>query len=252
MQKVNISAVVLTKNEQFNIGSCLKSLSFSNEIIVIDDNSRDKTSEIAEEFGAKIYKREMNADYASQRNFALGKARGKWVLFVDADERVTPSLRSEIMQVVNNPLGHYSGFYIKRRDNLWGKDLKYGETGTIKLLRLARKGRGKWIRKVHEVWKISGPTRVLKAPLRHYPHPTLSEFIAHINIMSTIDIEAKRQEGKHSSLIKIVFWPLAKFIWNWKYKLGFLDGNEGFVVALMMSFHSFLSWSKLWVEEKHS
>lgn len=246
---MKLSVVVLTKNEEKNINRCLKSLSFADEIIVIDDNSTDNTLEIVRKSGSTIYKRSLAGDFAAQRNYGLAKAKGEWVLFIDADEMVTPPLKSEIVRITNDAGVSDFGFYIKRLDYLWGKDLKHGETGSVKLLRLAKKGHGKWIRKVHEVWNVSGATKVLKSPLGHYPHQTLREFIGDINMMTSLDVEAKRQEGKHSSLTKIVFWPPAKFLFNWKYRLGFLDGTQGFVLALMMSFHSFLSWSKLWINE---
>ncbi len=247
-----ISAVVLTKDEEGNIEECLKSLSFCEEIVVVDDYSSDKTVEKCQMSKVKcqIYRRRLNGDFAAQRNFALKKAKHKWVLFIDADERVTPELRSEIIQLINNPMIRYSGYYLKRKDYMWGRELRYGETGTAGLLRLAEKKAGSWKRKIHEYWDIERPTYNLKNPLLHYPHPKLSDFIESINWMSSLHAEANLDEGKHSSVIKILFWPLGKFINNYLKKLGFLDGVQGFIIALMMSFHSFLAWSKLWLTQK--
>jgi hypothetical protein len=115
---------------------------------------------------------------------------------------------------------------------------------------LARKDAGKWKRKVHEYWEVRGPIGSLKNPLRHYPHPTLREFIADINWQSSLHAEANLKEGKKANVVKIVLYPLAHFVRNWKFRLGFLDGMEGFVVALVMSFHSFLAWSKLWIRQR--
>ncbi len=243
---MNLSAVILTKNEKSNIKECIDCLDFCDEVIIIDDNSSDKTTGLAEKSGAKVYKRKLGNNFAAQRNFGLNKAQGKWVLFIDADERVTEDLRNEIVQMTNDHLVNFLGFYLKRVDYLWGKRLKHGETGNIKLLRLARRRVGKWRRRVHEVWDVAGRTRELKNPLIHYPHPTLADFIVSVNSMSSLHAKANLEEGKKSSLLKIFIWPSGHFVYNFILRLGFLDGIQGFVVALVMSLHSYLAWSKLW------
>lgn len=251
MDKQNkISAVVLAKNEQDNIYRCINSLKFCNEIIVVDDNSTDLTRQIAEENGAKIYVHALNDDFAAQRNFALDKVLNKWILFVDADEIVSPELAEEIKSAILSK--DTVGYYIKRVDYFKGKRMNFGETGSKYLLRLARHGAGKWSRKVHEKWKVSGLTLKLKHPLFHYPHPTIKSFIDEIELYSNLHAIANNSERKKSNLIKIVFIPLFKFIDNWIIKGGFLDGNRGIVFALMMSFHSYLSWSKLWLLQRKS
>jgi len=243
---MNLSAVILTKNEEKNIADCIKCLDFCDEIIIVDDNSSDETPKLARELGATIYKRKLRKNFAAQRNYGLEKARGEWILFIDADERVSDKLKNEIMQTINNSSIDYSGFYFKRMDYMWGKKLKHGETGNIRLLRLARRNAGSWQRLVHEVWKIDGRTGEFKNPLVHYPHPTLSEFIKSVDMMSTLHAKANLKEGKKSSLSKILIWPLGHFVYNFIFRLGFLDGLQGFMVALIMSFHSYLAWSKLW------
>jgi len=249
---MSLSAVVITGNEEDNLKECLASLGFCDEVIVVDDNSTDRSVQIAREFGAKVFERALNADFAAQRNFALSLSKGEWVLFVDADERVSESLASEISKIKNTalPAGRqkprFSGYYIKRQDNIWGKWLRHGEFGSIKLLRLARAGSGKWQRRIHEEWKITGNVGQLKNCLLHYPHRTLREFISDVNWMSSLHAEENFKEGKRSNVLKIHFWPKVKFFNNWVLRLGLLDGTAGFIAALMMSFHSFLAWSKLW------
>ena len=243
---MNLSAVVLTRNEEDNIKECIDCLDFCDEVVIIDDNSSDKTVILAEKLGAKIYSRKLGTNFAAQRNFGLNKAQGKWVMFVDADERVTENLRNEIIQIINDPLVNYLGFYIKRADYMWGRKLTYGETANVKLLRLARRKAGKWTRRVHEVWEVRGRTHDLINPLKHYPHPTLADFLVSVNNMSSLHAKANLEEGKRSSLTKIIILPIGKFILNYIFKMGFLDGIQGFIVALVMSFHSYLAWSKLW------
>jgi len=243
---MNLSVIILTKNEEENIAQCIKTVKFADEIIVVDDNSEDKTAELARKMGARVYSRELKNDFAAQRNFGLRKASGKWVLFLDADERVSKELRDEMVQITKDQSVNYLGFYLKRIDFIWGRQLKHGEIGDIRLLRLARRKAGKWRRRVHEYWDVVGRTGNLENPLRHSPHPTLREFIRSINWMSDLHAQANLEEGKRSSLVKIVVWPSGKFFSNYLFRLGFLDGMPGLVFALMMSFHSFLAWSKLW------
>ena len=247
---MNISAIILTKNEGKNLGECIRALTFCEEIIVIDDYSSDKTVEIARGLGAKVFQRSLDGNFAAQRNFGLEKATNKWVLFIDSDERVSHELKEEIEKEVPAPNNSHLGYFLKRDDYFFGKKLKFGETASVSLLRLARKSAGKWMRSVHEVWEVQGRTKTLKNPLEHYPHQSLREFINDINFHSGLHAEANHQEGKHSSLVKILFWPKLHFFKNYFLKLGFLDGTEGFVLALMMSLHSFLAWSKLWIDER--
>lgn len=242
---MTLSVIILTKNEERNIADCMQSVRFADEIVVVDDNSEDSTVEIARKAGAKIYSRELKDDFASQRNYGLRKASGKWVLFLDADERVSEKLRREIVQTIKDPVSEM-GFYLKRVDFMWGRQLKHGETGEIELLRLARRTAGKWKRPVHEYWQVIGRTGRLQNPLLHSPHPTLREFIKSLNWMSSLHAQANLEEGKRSSLVKIIIWPGGKFVYNYLLRLGFLDGIQGLVFALMMSFHSFLAWAKLW------
>ena len=243
-----ISAVVLAKNEEGNIKSCLKSLNFCGEVIVIDDNSEDKTVKIARKFEAKVFSRNLDGDFAKQRNFGLKKAKGEWVLFIDADERVNKDLAKEIKKVVKE--GDFDGFYVKRRDIFLGRELKRGETASVKLLRLGRGKKGKWIRKVHETWDMSGKIGVLKESLDHNSHPTLDGFVKELNWMSTLHAQENQREEKYSMITKTVSLPIAKFFNNFFIKLGIFDGTHGFVFAVCMSFHSFLAWSKLWLIQK--
>jgi glycosyltransferase involved in cell wall biosynthesis len=240
-----ISAVVLAKNEEKNIKACLKSLDWCEEAVVIDDFSQDKTAQIAQKMGAKVFKRHLNKDFASQRNFGLEKAKGNWVLFVDADERVTDKLAKEINRAIKD--SQISGFYLKRSDFFGGRKLRYGETAQVRLLRLGRRGAGKWQRCVHETWEIKGTKGQLKETLLHYPHQTISQFLKEINFYSTLNAQAFLKQGKRAGLIQILAYPLAKFIQNYFIRFGFLDKTPGMVVALMMSFHSFLTRAKLYL-----
>jgi glycosyltransferase involved in cell wall biosynthesis len=242
-----ISAVILTKNEEKNIKKCLDNLSWCDEIVVIDDASQDKTVEIAKKMGAKVFHHPLNRNFSEQRNFGLDKAKGDWVLFIDADERVSSALWYEIMAITNDPISVYSGYYLKRKDVMWGKEFMYGETGKISLLRLAKKQTGRWEGYVHEVWRVKGKTAILQNPLMHYPHQTVKDFLSEINYYSDLRAQELYKQKVKVSWWTIIFYPKIKFIVNYFFRVGFLDGLPGLVFALMMSLHSFLVRGKLWL-----
>lgn len=241
---MNVSAIILAHNNEDTIKKTVVSLDFCDEILVIDDHSTDKTAEIAKKHGAKVITRTLNGDFAAQRNFGLSKAQGDWVLFVDSDEVVPEELQNEITEAVKTI--DVNGFYMKRRDVLWGRELRYGETESVRLLRLARKGKGTWVRPVHEVWKVTAPVATLETPLYHAPHQDVAHFLSDINSYSTINAKHLYNTGIRVSWWHIVIYPTAKFFQNYLVRIGFLDGMPGLVVALMMSFHSFLTRAKLW------
>ena len=240
-----ISAVILTHNNQEMIGDVLETLKWCDERIIVDDNSTDKTLEVVKPYSATVLQHALADDFAKQRNVGLAKAKGEWVLFVDSDELVSSKLRDEILEVIKRD-SMTVGYYISRKDFLFGRELKYGETANVKLLRLARRTAGIWERAVHETWNIQGPVASLTTPLLHYPHSSVSEFLAQINRYTTINARVFYNEGRRVSVWKIIAYPKMKFIQNYIFRLGFLDGVAGFVVAMMMSFHSFLTRGKLW------
>jgi len=248
-----ISAVVIAKNEEKNIESCLESVKWCDEVIVIDDNSTDKTLEIAKNCNAKIYTHSLNNNFSSQRNYGLSKAKNEWVFFVDADEVVPDALAYEISNAIystDQNLRPYNGFYIKRTDFIWGKELKHGETGNIKLLRLARKTKGEWFGAAHERWKVKGLIGKLNNSLKHYPHKTVAEFIKEINYYTDLRASEIKVKNKFFITISVLLYPLGKFIFGYLFKAGFMDGTQGLIFAVIMSFHSFLVRGKLWLLQK--
>lgn len=242
-----ISVIILTHNEERNIIDCLDSVKWCDEILVIDDNSEDRTVELAKKEGALVFSSNLNGNFSRQRNFGLSKAKGDWILFVDADERITDPLRYEIQSVISDGMNPYDGFRINRKDVLWGKQLMYGETGNVNFLRLCRKNKGIWSGKVHEVWKINGKVEKLKNSMLHYPHQSVEEFLKEINFYTDIRAEELYEKKVKSGLGSVILYPKAKFFLNFFIKQGFRDGIPGLVFALMMSFHSFLVRSKLWM-----
>ena len=250
---MSLSIVVLTKNEEKNIKRCLEACLFADEVLVIDDFSRDDTPRIVKSLGnnkIKLIRRELNSDFAAQRNFAFEKVTSEWVLFIDADECVSNELAAEIMHITNSQTSQ-NGFFIKRVDIHWGKKITHGELLNFKTLRLGRKDVGVWRGKVHEEWEVQGEVRVLKNILIHEPHTSIKEFVREINFYTTIRAEELLKKGATTNALLIILYPKAKFILNYFIKMGFLDGVEGLLLSILMSLHSFLVRGKLYLLQKN-
>jgi glycosyltransferase involved in cell wall biosynthesis len=241
-----LSVVILTKNEEKNIERCLQSVSFADEVIVIDDHSTDKTVEIAKKNKATVYEHALDNDFAAQRNFGLQKTEYDWVLFVDADEVVSTDLQKEISQAIVKSI--YEAYKIRRRDFFWGQELKHGETQKVRnngLIRLMIKGSGEWSGSVHEEFYTKANVGMLKKFLDHYPHQTIKEFLESVNHYSTVRARELEKAGTKTNSFEIVLLPFGKFLLNYFLYLGFLDGPAGFAYSFFMSFHSFLVRAKL-------
>lgn len=249
---MTLSAVILTKNEERDLTRCLKSLTFCDEVIVIDDESTDQTVEIAKQYKSKVFRRKLGSDFSSQRNFILDKAKGDWLLFIDADEVVTEELQNEIKQILHDEKNSQSVYYIKRRDIFWGKQVTHGEVRKAfkkGIIRLVRKNSGKWYGSVHEEFRAHGSSGRLHGYLDHYAHDSIKSFLYHINAYSTIRATELWKSGKRSNILELVAYPFGKFIYTYFILLGFLDGVGGFCYSFMMSFHSFLVRAKLFQYE---
>lgn len=251
MKTIKISAIILTRNEEKNIEGCINSLLWCDEIIIIDDYSEDETVKRIRNKKIIVFERKLNGNFSEQRNFGLEKAKSGWVLFVDADERISDALSSEIKSKLHPyPIGTKSeiqGYYIKRKDYFLGQFLHHGETGNIRLLRLAKKDSGTWSGSVHETWNIRGGTETFCNPIIHYPHHSISSFLTRINYYTDILAHTWQREGRRIHFWSIVLYPKGKFIQNYIFRLGFLDGVPGLIMAIMMSFHSFAARGKLWL-----
>ena len=242
---MKISAILLTHNNEKTLKKAIKSLSFCDEIILVDDFSNDRTQEIARKYNVKIFKKKLDSDFSSQRNFAISKAIFDYVFFLDSDEWVSPELAKSIL----NCDFKSDAYLIERQNIFFNKNLTHGEWGSQKIIRLVKKNSGKFVRKVHEYWQTKAKNEILKGIIYHEQRKTLSEFLSDLNIYSKLHAKELSDEHKNSNFYNILFKPVAKFISNFFIKFGYKDSTEGFIYAIFMSFHSFLSHSERWIKK---
>lgn len=245
---MQITAIILAKNEEKRIKKAIRSVAFCDEILVIDDESTDKTKAVSEQSGATVLPHPKKDEFASQRNWAMKQAKHEWILFIDADEEVTENLKEKIELKTKEPFPPTTAFFIPRRDFFWGHEMKYGEVMLARkqgLVRLIKKDSGTWEGKVHETFHTKMTPGILDGFIDHHPHATVSEFISDVNTYSTMRADELYAEGKKVSVAALIFFPFAKFIYTYFVLAGFLDGAPGFIYSFVMSFHSFLVRAKL-------
>lgn len=247
-----LSAVILTKNEEKDIQKVVKMLAFCDEIVVIDNGSTDATASLAEKAGATVYET-CSDDFSERRNLGMSKAKGDWVLFIDADEVVSDALAQEILRAIES--GHAEAYYLRREDIFWGKAVHYGEVKEAYqkgILRLMKKGSGMWKGAVHEVFELAisagdGATSRLHTPLQHLSHAGIEDFLEDVNHYSTLRAKELYDSGESAGFVDILVRPFAKFIYTYWLLQGFRDGAAGFVYSFMMSFHALLTRSKVYL-----
>jgi len=216
------------------------------EIIVVDSGSTDRTLEIARSADAKIFTEPWKG-FAAQKNSAIAKATCDWVLQLDADEPLEPELADEIKHALSsNP--EVQGFWIPRKNFFLGRWVRHGGFYPDPKLRLIRRGAGHFEEYgAHPTIKITGPTRRLKHALIHNAYPTLRGYIDHMNSYSSSGARVAVEKGYgRFSVIQIVFRPLLTFIYNYFFRLGFLDGREGLLLHLYHAVYVSWKYSKAW------
>jgi glycosyltransferase involved in cell wall biosynthesis len=238
---LSISAIIITKNEELSIGDCLKSISWVDEIIVVDSGSNDRTVEICKSFGAKVFIRKWQG-YGRQKNIALNLATKNWILSIDADERITDSLKKEI-QALDDSQYAYS---IKRKSNYCGSWIYYGDWRSDYVVRLFKRKSAKFSHAlVHEAILSKYPIKKLKAEMLHFTYHNYEDVIKKINIYSSAAAQILFFKKTKSSLTKAIFHSLWAFLRSYFLRCGFLDGQAGFALALSNAQYTYYKYLKL-------
>jgi glycosyltransferase involved in cell wall biosynthesis len=257
LPRVTLSVVLITQNEERNLPRTLESVmplvrDGKGEIIVVDSGSTDRTVEIAQSHGAKVFF-EAWKGFAAQKNSAMDKASMDWVLQLDADEALEPELAAE-MEVALKSGSATSGFWIPRKNFFLGRWIKHGGFYPDPKLRLVRRGAGRFVEYgAHPTMKVSGQTGRLSHALLHNAYPTLRGYIDHMNSYSSMGAQVAAAKGHRSfSAVNIVIRPLLTFIYNYCLRLGFLDGREGLLLHLYHSAYVSWKYAKAWELSRES
>ncbi len=244
-----LSVIIITKNESSNIRDCLNSLvGVANEVIVLDSGSIDDTCKIASECGAKVVRRDDWRGFGAQKNRALELVEKDWVLSIDADERLSPELNSEIKDVLSNPL--VDCYLIPRKSWYCGRFIKHSGWRPDYVARLFKKGAASFSTNlVHEKLEYSGPTKKLNSNLIHYSFVDFSQVLAKMDAYSTHSAQQMYQAGRRAGILSAIGHGLWSFFRTYFLKLGFLDGAQGFMLAVSNAQGSYYRYVKLWLLE---
>lgn len=240
-----LSAIVITKNEAANIGACIDSLAFCQECIVVDCGSTDATVEIAKEKGARVEFHEWEG-YGRQKNYALSLANGAWVLSLDADERVTPALAAAIKAAV--VAGDADAWEFPRLSEFCGRQIRHSGWYPDYVLRLFRRGKARFDDAVvHERVVCQGPVKRLQPPLIHFAMPTLEDALSRVDRYSTAKAQMLVASGRRVTFITGIGHGLFSFLRAYFLRGGFLDGAQGFLLAVVSAETSYYPYMKAWL-----
>lgn len=241
---MKISAIIISRNEETRIAKCLSSLAWVDEIIVVDNGSIDSTREIAKEQGAIVILEGDVHDFAKLRNIGKENAHGEWLLYIDADEVVSPQLAKEMREAVSNQQSAISGYEIRRKNYYLG----HPWPGDEYILRLMRKDALKeWYGELHESPRVKGEAGTLHAPLLHHTHRTLEEMVTKTNEWSEAEATLRLRAGHPP----VVWWRfirvmLTAFFDSFIWKSGWRAGVVGWIESIYQAFSIFITYAKLW------
>ncbi len=238
---LDLTTIIITRNEEKTLEDCLKSLHFVNQIILVDSKSTDKTQEIGKKYKATIFEHDFK-NFAETRNFALTKVKTRWVMYIDADERISDKLRQEIVNVLNND--NYSAYKFIRTNYYLGKKWPYKES--IEKLFLKTRLTG-WYGEIHESPRVDGQVGTLSGELLHYTHRSLEEMLN--KTIEWYTVEAKLRFNSHHP--PVTWWRLIRvyltgFINSYIYQQGYKVGTIGLIESLYQGFSLFITYVRLW------
>lgn len=249
MRKTRITTAIITKNEERNIGDCIKCLKgWADEIIVVDGYSTDRTISIAEGLGAKIVKHRFEGDFSKERNIAIEHSSGDWVLHLDADDRVTPEFKEKVDEIIDkhNEIDVYK---FRRKSFFMGHFMQHG--GWYHYIpNLVKREKVKFAGNLHERPAYTGKVGVIEADIEHHPFGSISQFIERHNRYSSIEAEKiYKNEGlsKLNGIRKNAIGRAFKIFWKmYVKKKGYREGMHGLVFSILFAFTNFLTWVKYW------
>jgi glycosyltransferase involved in cell wall biosynthesis len=243
---MNLSVGLITHNEEKKLPRTLNAVKgLADEIIIVDNGSTDRTVEIAKSFHAKVYT-ETWKGFGAQKNSVIDKCKGKWVLLIDADEEITPSLKNAIQKIVTAEIPRYEVYKIRFTTFCFGEKIKYGGWSNFFRIRLFLNGAGKYDDKhVHETFVTSKKIGTIKDTINHYTYINLEEYFNKFNAYTSQLACQYWEAGKNKSTLNIYFTTLFHFIKMYLLKLGFLDGYEGYLLSKISAMYVLIKYAKL-------
>jgi len=246
-----LSIAMIAMNEEANLPRTLESVRWADEIVVVDSGSKDRTLEIALSFGAKTFYHDFGG-HGEQKNVALDLCTSDWILLLDADEVLTPELQQEIRQLLARE-PEYGAYWISRLNLIFGRWMRHGGFYPDRKLRLFKRGSARLSEGVgpHSTPQFAGPKGKLKGDMLHYAYPSMNIYLEHMNRYSTEIAGLLQKKGRTSKSLPAFLWnavanPAATFIYNYFFRLGFLDGREGLLLHLNHSVYIHWKFIKAW------
>ncbi len=239
---IDFSVAIITKDEEQRLPDCLRSVAFSGDIVVIDSGSSDKTVEIAQKFGCRVYQEDWKG-YGPQKNSAIQKCRNEWVLLLDADERLSAGSKELIAEVLKAPSA--DAYTFRRRNYLHGRWMKHSGYWPDLQIRLVNRLHGSFDGTIHERWVTEGPVKDLAVCIEHYAFAGYSDMLKTLNEYSTVIAKELYASGRRVTFFAPVYHGAGMFIKIYLIERGFLDGMDGLVTALTKAGGSFFKYAKL-------
>jgi glycosyltransferase involved in cell wall biosynthesis len=247
LQASKLSVTIITRNEEAQIGDCLESVRWADEIIVVDTGSLDRTLDICHKYTPHVESRPWEG-YAPAKNAALGLATGDWILSLDADERVSDGLHQEIAALQQQPMATLAaGFAIPRRNYLWGRWVRHGGLYPDCQIRLFKRGRGRFKpRRVHESVAVDGQVERLQHPIEHHSYQGISDVIQRLDRYTDLAALDLHDQGRRFRCTALTLRPLARFLRHYVLQQGWRDGLPGLIMAVSYAYGVFAREVKLW------
>jgi glycosyltransferase involved in cell wall biosynthesis len=240
-----LTAIVTTLNEATRIESCLRRLSFADEVLVVDSFSTDGTPDLAGKLGARVVQHEYESP-AAQKNWAIPQASDEWVLIVDADEWVTEELAEEIARTISHP-GARDGYEIRRRNFFLGREIRYSGWQNDWVLRLFRRDRGRYVeRQIHERLAVQGSVARLRGRLLHHSYRSLEDYWRKLRRYAEWNAQEARRRGDRVSPLHMMLHPALRFLKAYLAQGGILDGGHGLAVSLLTAMYAGAKDLRIW------
>lgn len=239
----NLTAVIITRNEEKKLPGCLASLDFIEQILVVDDRSEDATIQIAEKAGAKVLTRQLD-NFAAQRNFAISKVKTEWTLMIDADERVPADMRREIIAAVAR--GEYDGYRFPRKNIIFGQWLAHAGWYPDYQLHLFKTKKARYVGEVHEQVEVKGKIGRLENALEHLNYDTVGQYLKKLDHYTTLSAGGLFASGTKFTTGDFIRRPAGEFLRRYFAEKGYAAGRHGLVLCLLQAFSELVVWLKLW------